>query len=154
MIEYRRGNIFTSGAAALVSPVNCIGVMGKGLALEFKKRFPMMFEEYRQRCAGVYGFGAGKIMPIIIHGTSTIVINFSTKKHWKDNSRLEWVDAGLKELHNYLAARVMRKENYKFSVAIPPLGCGLGGLKWEEVKLLIEKHLGNLEGVTVMVYEP
>lgn len=126
MIKYVSGNIFDSKATALVNPVNCVGVMGRGLALEFKKRYPENFRIYAEACA------RGEVRPGRILVVPP-VINFPTKRHWREPSRLEDITAGLQALRSVLGD----------SVAIPPLGCGLGGLPWPQVRNEIEKILSD-----------
>jgi len=148
-IRYVRGDLFRSGTEALVNPVNIVGVMGKGLALQFRERFPGLYEAYRKACAR----GEVRIGQVLVYdrGPSThprCILNFPTKAHWKDPSRLEYVRAGLVDL-----VRVIREYRIR-SIAVPALGAGLGGLDWKEVRPLIEEALAPLEGVEVLVYEP
>lgn len=117
-------SIFDSHAEYLVNPVNCVGVMGKGLALEFKKRFPDVFQTYAEACR------AGKIVPGRVQVVGRVV-NFPTKRHWRDKSRMLDVAEGLIDLVCELRARGAE------SVAIPALGCGEGGLSWMAVKRMI-----------------
>lgn len=139
-ITTKRGSIFDSTAQVLVCPVNCVGVMDKGLALEFKKRYPKECEYYAYACkhgililGGEYTFG--RIMFV------------ATKGHWKDPSELEWVNSCL------INIRYEAKTNKK-SIAIPQLGCGCGGLDWADLWPLYEKHLGNLEAtIEVWIHE-
>ena len=152
MIHYiNRKNFFDSKADALVNPVNCKGTMGKGIAKEFKERFPESFLPYKGAC------DTGKLKPgilLLVRSTGQpdlfmlkkpAVILFPTKKHWKDKSRLVWIKRGL----------IYLKKNYRQwglkSIAMPQLGCGLGGLKWEQVKSLIEKFFKS-EPVKVEIY--
>ena len=149
MITFQRGDIFMDDAEALVNPVNCVGVMGKGLALQFKQRFPENFNQYAQACR------QGAVMPgsLNIHeetgsGTPRYLINFPTKRHWRDQSRLEDIREGLQAL-----AREIRGRHIA-SVAAPALGSGLGGLDWKDVRHEIQQELAGLEGVRITVYEP
>lgn len=151
MIEYIEDkNIFESGADALVNPVNCVGYMGKGLALEFKKRFPEYFPPYKAACEARKlrpgkPFYLRMIMQPDLLGVKQAVIMFPTKDHWKEKSRIEWIDDGLAYLQsNYRLWRLG-------SIAMPQVGCGLGGLAWEEVKPLIHKYFQD-EPVKVEVY--
>lgn len=119
--------------------------MGKGVALEFKKRFPAMFSDYQKRCAGkVVHPGA----PYLWEDDAAVVLNFPTKDHWKRDSKLEYIEAGLKWL----------AESYQdlgiHTIAMPPLGCGNGGLNWHEVKLLMKQYLADIPDLEVFVYEP
>ena len=144
MITYKSGNLLHSSAQVLTNTVNCVGVMGKGIALQFKNSFPEMFEDYKMKCEkGEVKLGE----PYLWDNGQVQILNFPTKGHWKENSRLEDIEAGLK----YLAA------NYEKmginSISLPPLGCGNGGLNWKDVKNLINKYLGPLELLDVYVYE-
>ena len=148
-IEYSDGDIFESGCQALVCPVNCVGVMGAGLALEFKKRWPSYFRDYKDLCDNVRIFpGSVRLHYAIMPGK--VIVSFPTKEHWKDKSQLWVIEQGLRSL---LAAAVAARVAVLKSIAVPALGCGLGGLKWEEVKPLIEKYLGDLD-CRVVVFPP
>jgi O-acetyl-ADP-ribose deacetylase (regulator of RNase III) len=123
--------------------------MGKGLALQFKKAFPGMFRDYVRACR------AGEVAPGRIHVVETrrphgpkFVMNFPTKRHWRDSSRMEDIEAGLQALVNEVERRGIR------SLAVPALGSGLGGLPWPEVRLRIERAFRATEGVRVLVFEP
>ncbi len=149
MIEYRTGNILAEEVDALVNTVNCVGVMGRGIALQFKKAFPENFEAYEAACR------RGEVEPgrMFVFETGSLtaprfIINFPTKRHWRGKSRLEDIRAGLGALAQEIVARGIR------SVAVPPLGSGLGGLQWDEVRPLIEAALDALAGVRVVVFEP
>ncbi|RME72876.1 MAG: Appr-1-p processing protein [Planctomycetota bacterium] len=149
MIEYTRGNILDSDAEALVNTVNCVGIMGRGIALQFKKAFPANFKAYAAACR------RGEVRPgrLFVHetgrpGPPRYIINFPTKRHWRSKSRLEDIEAGLQAL-----ARVVRERAIR-SIALPPLGCGLGGLSWREVRQRMESALEALQGVRIVVYEP
>jgi len=152
MIQRGTGNLLRAPADALVNTVNCVGVMGKGIALQFKKAWPAMFQAY-QRAAK-----AGDIQIGHMHVYETgqlvgprLIINFPTKRHWRSPSRLEDIQAGLSDL-----IRVLREYDVR-SVAIPPLGAGLGGLDWRDVRPLIVGALGGLAeegGVDVWLWEP
>ena len=131
MIAYCCGDIFESEAAAIVNPVNCVGIMGKGLALEFRKRFPNNFSIYWEVCRR-RELDTGQVL--IVRERGLDIVNFPTKKHWRDPSRLEYIDAGLQTLLREMLARDIP------SVAVPPLGCGLGGLRKKDVLPLLEKH--------------
>lgn len=164
-IELVNGDMFTSGAEALVNPVNCVGVMGAGLALHFKLRFPENFDNYVKVCKGrgmspgkllvsdcqksrVVSAPWGSILPSHDSGHARYIVNFPTKRHWKDKSRLDDVAAGLDALVQFV-----RTESVK-SIAIPPLGCGLGGLDWRDVRPLVEEAAKSLPDVKVQVYVP
>lgn len=145
MIEYRKGNIFESGAYALVNPVNCVGIMGKGLALQFKNQFPENFKLYKQLC-DEGGLQPGKLL--LVEESDHLIINFPTKRHWKDKSLIEDIDTGLK----VLAQQIIKKKIQ--SIAIPALGCGLGGLEWDQIKTLLNLYLHNIEDIQIIIYEP
>ncbi len=145
MLIIRDGNIFFSPCKALVNPVNCVGVMGKGLALDFKSRYPDMFLEYQEKCSN------GELRPGILHfwesDNGEIVVNFPTKKHWRGNSRMRYVETGLDYfLANYEAQGIE-------SIAFPALGCGNGGLSWNAVEKLMIKKLSNLP-IEIEIYRP
>lgn len=145
MINYIRGNIFDSDAEALVNPVNCVGVMGRGLALEFKRKFPDNFAFYHEQCRlGEVVIGR---MAVFDHGEKPkYIINFPTKEHWGNNSKLSYIEKGLDGLC------LTVNEFYIRSIALPMLGCGLGGLNWDEVRPVMENHLSALDKVDVCVY--
>lgn len=145
MVTFVKGDIFKSPSQVLTSAVNCVGVMGKGVALEFKNRYPQMFCDYKMKCEQ----GSVKLgQPYLWEDDSAQVFNFPTKRHWRDNSLLQDIDDGLK----YLAASYEKMGIQ--SIAMPALGCGLGGLSWSEVRPLIVKHLGAIPDLDVYVYEP
>ena len=136
-------------AEALVNTVNCVGHMGKGIALQFKKAFPDNFKAYASACK------AGNVRPgeMFIFDTNAIwnpkyIINFPTKRHWRGKSRIEDIKSGLKAL-----IKELQERNIK-SVAVPPLGCGLGGLDWKTVRTLITKAFEELPDISVVLYEP
>lgn len=139
----------TAEAEALVNTVNCVGVMGRGIALQFKKAFPENFKEYQAACKRQeVQPGRMFISERVGLGLPRYIVNFPTKRHWKGKSRMEDIETGLVAL----AADIQRLGIT--SIAVPPLGAGLGGLDWEQVRQRIETTLGALEDVTVMVYEP
>lgn len=148
-MKYIKGNLLEAKAQALVNTVNTVGVMGKGIALQFKEAFPMNYKIYAAACKKKE-LKTGQLLIVkeqTLEGEK-IIINFPTKTEWYMKSKYEYVEEGLKEL-----AKVI--EEYKIeSIAIPPLGCGNGGLKWEKVKPMIEKYLGHLKNVNIQVYEP
>jgi len=135
MIYLREGNIFESGAQALVNPVNTDGVMGKGLALEFKNRFPVNFKAYHKACKDK-SLDIGSVL--VCQEKDVYVVNFPTKRHWHEKSRYYYIQMGLHSL-----ARAIEKHRIG-SIAIPALGCGLGGLEWDPVRGLIEARLKDL----------
>ncbi len=141
---HSEGSIFDSSAQTLVNPVNCVGVMGKGLAAEFRRRYPLMHEMYQRQCA-VKALLPGQ--PVLYAGQNPWIVCFPTKQHWRDVSKLVDIDVGLA----VLAEQVVRWE--VLSLAVPALGCGLGGLGWTDVWALIRKHLEPLS-IPVDVYMP
>jgi len=149
MIELRQGDILKAKADILVNTVNCVGAMGRGIALQFKKAFPEVFKAYEVVCK------RGELKPgmVLVHDLNRLeqphyVVNLPTKKHWRGKSRMEYVESGLKAL----VAEVRRRG--VTSVAVPPLGCGLGGLNWEFVRPLIERAFEELPDVHVLLFEP
>jgi O-acetyl-ADP-ribose deacetylase (regulator of RNase III) len=146
-ITYTTGNLLNSDCEVLVNTVNCVGVMGKGIALQFKQYFgDEIMVDYKQACMN-RTLRPGFPQFIRIFGSKTYaVINFPTKDHWRNPSKIEWIDTGLQSLATIIINREIK------SIAIPRLGCGLGGLDWQQVKLLIEKHLSSLE-CKIVVYE-
>jgi O-acetyl-ADP-ribose deacetylase (regulator of RNase III) len=145
MIRFLQGNLFESRAEALVNTVNCVGVMGKGIAYQFKRAYPEMHSDYVRRCkAGEVRLG--EVSSFRERGK--LVVNFPTKSHWRSSSNLKDIRTGLRALRTFLVANEIK------SIAIPPLGCGNGGLAWSDVKELIELELGELDGVDVEVYTP
>jgi O-acetyl-ADP-ribose deacetylase (regulator of RNase III) len=149
MIEIRQGNLLTEPAEALVNTVNCVGVMGKGIALQFKQAFPDVFKQYKKTCdAGEVQ--PGKMFTVLTGGflEPQYIINFPTKRHWKGASRLDDVRSGL-------VALVAEVERLGIkSIAIPPLGCGNGGLDWAVVKPMIIETFVDLPHVQVLLFEP
>ena len=149
MIKYITGDIMASPAEAIVNTVNTVGVMGKGIALQFKEAFPANFAIYAEACR------KGELVPgkLLVTkernaaGNEKIIINFPTKKHWRYSSRYEYIESGLASL-----VEAIRANNIK-SIAIPPLGCGNGGLNWDIVKKMIESALSDVD-IDVNVYEP
>lgn len=142
-------DLFSSGADALVNPVNTVGVMGKGLALSFKKRFPENFRFYANYCQQGL-LSAGEVYAYFGDGIkSPIILNAATKGHWKNPSRLEYVESCLVNIRGILLDKIQPIR----SIAVPALGCGEGGLAWEDVRPLIEQHLGGLT-ISVLVYKP
>jgi O-acetyl-ADP-ribose deacetylase (regulator of RNase III) len=147
-MEFVTGNLLEADAEALVNTVNTKGVMGKGVALQFKRAFPENYKAYRAACAAgrvqlgrMFVFDSGRME------RPRYIINFPTKDHWRSRSRLTDIDAGLEDLRRVLTELQIE------SVALPPLGCGLGGLHWADVRPRIEGALGTLP-VGVLVYEP
>lgn len=149
MIKFTRGDILQADVEAIVNTVNCVGVMGRGIALQFKKAWPENFKAYAAACKN------NEVQPgkMFVFATQQLanpryIINFPTKRHWRGASRMEDIDSGLEAL----AAAI--REKHIQSIAIPPLGCGLGGLDWNQVKQKIEQSLSALPDVYVLIYEP
>jgi len=144
-----RGNILKADAEALVNPVNCAGSMGKGLALQFKKAFPENFKAYELACKN-RNMRLGKVLVFETGYTfkPKYIINFPTKRHWQDRSRLEDIEIGLQSLVDEVIARRIK------TIAVPPLGCGLGGLSWETVRPMVEKAFSQFPNVKVFLFEP
>lgn len=145
-------DLFASGAQILVNAVNTRGVMGAGLARQFKQRYPTMFAVYRDRCQlGLVRIGAIDVHVVESESSSRVIIaNFPTKEHWRDPSKLQWIESGL------VALRQVIVETEARSIAVPPLGCGLGGLDWSEVSDRIVRSLTSVAeaGVDVLVHPP
>ena len=149
MIEFKKGDIFAEDAEALVNTVNCVGVMGHGVALQFKKAFPENFVAYAKACdrkevrpGRMFVFETGEL------ANPRYIINFPTKRHWRRKSRIEDIDAGLDAL-----VVAIRERNIR-SIAVPALGSGLGGLDWSAVRERIEAALRPLAEMRVVVFEP
>ena len=148
MIEYKQGDLFRAEAEAIVNTVNCVGVMGRGIALQFKKAFPQNFKAYANACKNeevqpgrMFVFETGQLT------YPHYIINFPTKRHWRDASRMQNIDSGLQALVETIGRYEIR------SIAIPPLGSGLGGLNWAEVKPRIEAALQPLTDVRIVIYD-
>lgn len=143
MIIYTKGNIFDSPAQTLANPVNTVGVMGKGLALQFKQRYPEMFQEYKEAC-DMGEMHTGHLL--IWRGQDHWVLNFPTKKNWRDPSKYDYIDYGL------FVFTLTYEEEGITSVAFPKLGCGCGGLDWEFIKPVMEDYLKDLP-IATYIYE-
>jgi O-acetyl-ADP-ribose deacetylase (regulator of RNase III) len=149
MIQFKQGNLLAEKTEALVNTVNCVGVMGKGIALQFKQAFPENFRQYEKACRG----GQVKLGEMFIVATESIfypryIINFPTKNHWRGKSQIADIQKGLKSLISEV------KKLGITSIAIPPLGCGNGGLNWADVQPLIESAFTDLPEVQVIVFTP
>lgn len=149
MVEFKTGNILDEDAEALVNTVNCVGIMGRGIALQFKNAFPENFNAYAAACrhrevqpGRMFVFETGRLT------NPRYIINFPTKRHWRGKSRMEDIDVGLKALQAVVCEKKIR------SIALPPLGSGLGGLDWHEVRPRIEAALRGFEDLRVVVFEP
>jgi len=149
MIEFKTGDILTEDAEALVNTVNCVGIMGRGVALKFKEAFPENFKAYALACrrqevlpGRMFVFETGQLT------NPRYIINFPTKRHWRGKARIEDIDKGLEALVAQVRSRRIR------SLAIPPLGAGLGGLDWAVVRPNIERAFLALPDVRIVVFEP
>jgi O-acetyl-ADP-ribose deacetylase (regulator of RNase III) len=149
MISEENGNLLDTAADALVNTVNTVGVMGKGLALQFKQAYPGNFRAYQAACRnGEVRLGRMFVYEPGTPGQPRYLVNFPTKGHWRANSRLGDIKAGLADLRQVVLDRSIT------SIAVPPLGCGNGGLNWHEVRPLIFEALGDLPDVDVLLYPP
>ncbi len=147
MIYTKSGNMFDVDADVLVNTINCVGVMGCGVALEFKKRYPNMFREYCRACK------SNEILPGTLWyfraSDHKLIVNFPTKDHWRERSRYSYISSGLKQLK-----LLVMKLSKGSSIAVPALGCGHGGLDWNVVLPLINEHLEDSEHVDIYVFQP
>ncbi len=148
-MNYITGNLLEAETQALVNTVNTVGVMGKGISLQFKEYFPLNFKIYAAACKkGEMQIGKMLVVKENTLSGEKIIINFPTKTEWFKKSQYYYIEDGLKDL-----VRVI--DEYKIqSIAIPPLGCGNGGLKWDKVKSLMDKYLGHLSNIIINIYEP
>ena len=149
MITFKQGNLLEADAEALVNTVNTVGIMGKGIALMFKECFPQNFEAYAHACK----IGDVRIGKMFVTENLTLfgpkwIINFPTKTDWRVKTKLKWVEDGLLDLVHVIREKEIR------SIAVPPLGCGNGGLRWPDVRRLITSSLEEVEGVEVVAYIP
>jgi len=149
MLEYCQGDLLTANVAALVNPVNCVGVMGKGLAFQFRQAFPANYQAYVKACrASEVQLGTMFVFVETRYEQSTTIINFPTKQHWKQESKIIDITTGLNDLIVQLTLRSIN------SIAVPALGCGYGGLAWAEVEPLIGQAFERLPAVQVKLYPP
>ena len=150
MIEYTEGDVLSAKVEALVNTVNCVGIMGRGVALQFKKAFPDNFKAYAKACK------QGEVQPgrMFVFETERLdypkyIINFPTKRHWRSRSRIADIESGLESLVDVITERDIH------SIALPPLGSGLGGLDWSEVRERIQSAMARIaDDVHVIVFEP
>lgn len=149
MIRKVRGNLLDADVQALVNTVNTVGVMGRGVALQFKRAFPQNFKAYKKVC-DEKRLTVGTVFTYDLHSLQNprYIINFPTKKHWKGKSKIEYIESGLQAL-----AQEIERLGIE-SIALPPLGCGLGGLAWDAVYRCVEQALRPLQNVDILVYEP
>lgn len=153
MVERAQGNLLEAKVEALVNTVNSVGVMGKGIALQFRQAYPENYKRYKKACEQgevvtgkmyVFDRGALNLGP----GEPRYIINFPTKQHWRGKSKMAFIEDGLTALVEEVRQRGIR------SIAIPPLGCGNGGLDWNDVRPRIEAAFAELPNVHVLLYEP
>ena len=149
MIEYKTGDLLAEDAEAIVNAVNCVGVMGRGIALQFKKAYPENFKAYAAACQ------QKEVRPgrVFVYSTGGLtnpryIINFPTKRHWRDKSHMEDIEKGLQDL-----LRVIDEKNLD-SIALPALGSGLGGLEWPDVCSRIERAFEAKQNIRVIIFEP
>jgi O-acetyl-ADP-ribose deacetylase (regulator of RNase III) len=142
MVSIVKGNIFESQSQTIVNTVNCLGFMGKGLALEYKARFPDMFISYKKVCNSKL-FSIGKLQ--LYKDKEKWILNFPTKYHYKNPSKMEYIETGLKKFVE------IYKDKGITSIAFPQLGCSNGGLDWKDVEPLMVKYLDNLD-IPVEIY--
>jgi len=147
MLRFVNGNMFDLDADVLVNTVNCVGVMGCGVALAIKQRYPEIYRRYRADCknatimpGGVYVYRAND---------DKLILQFATKDHWRQLSRLVYIQDGLDALK-----KILQQQPPGTVVAIPALGCGHGGLDWDTVKAMIESHLSDLDHLDIHVFQP
>ena len=151
-ITFKAGDLFLDDSEALVNTVNCVGVMGKGVALEFKRRWPENYKAYKKACEAKE-MRPGRMMVFELSNLfgesgTKFIVNFPTKDHWRAKSKLEYISTGLDAL-------VLDIKKYKIkSMALPPLGCGNGGLDWSVVRPLVVERLSELEDVNISIYGP
>lgn len=148
MIQVKQGNLLTETTEAVVNTVNCVGVMGKGIALQFKQAFPDNFRAYKIAC-DAKKIHPGQMFVVATHELfPKYIINFPTKRHWKGKSKIEDIESGLIALVEEVQRLEIR------SIAIPPLGCGNGGLDWTEVKPLMVQAFAEVPDIEVIIFEP
>ena len=149
MIKTEKGDLLNANTTALVNTVNTVGVMGKGIALQFKEAFPNNTKKYIEACKNKELF-PGKLLAIWdanLQLGEKLIINFPTKVHWRQPSKYEYIEKGLVALRKLIIQEKIQ------SIAIPPLGCGNGGLEWKIVKGMIYKFLEDLD-IDVILFEP
>ncbi len=149
LISFRTGDLLDEDAEALINPVNCVGVMGRGIALQFKKKYPGNFRAYVAACkrkeivpGRMFVFETGALL------YPRFIVNFPTKRHWRGKSRLRDIEDGLEDL-----ARLIRERRIR-SIAVPALGSGLGGLDWSDVRPRIEETLRGFDDLDAVIFEP
>lgn len=150
MIKETSGNLLDAKTEALINAVNTVGVMGKGIAMQFRQKFSeKYFKDYKQACySGALTTGKVHVYQLQNNTYPRYIINFPTKRHWRDPSRLEYIESGLKSL-----TETLQKLNVK-SAALPALGCGLGGLRWTDVRLMIEANFTTYVDIEILLFVP
>jgi O-acetyl-ADP-ribose deacetylase (regulator of RNase III) len=147
MVRVVYGDLFASGAEAFVNPVNCVGVMGKGIAAVFKSEFPAAFRSYKEACdRGEVRPGHMFLINLPSRPWPRLLIHFPTKRHWRDSSRIGDIDSGLVALRQTIIDQDVH------SVAMPALGCGLGGLPWNDVRRRIESALSDIADTDIYLF--
>lgn len=148
--ELRSANILRArDLTAIVNPVNCAGITGKGLAAQFAARYPEIFPPYQRACrSSILTTDQPLIIPLSQPGPPRYVVNLATKRHWQNPSRIEWINAGLGAMYQQL------QDLQIDSVGIPPLGAGLGRIPWPEVKNIIELHAARHPQVRTVIFTP
>lgn len=149
MIQESQGNLLEADVEAIVNTVNTVGVMGKGIALQFKQAFPENYKQYKAAC----GAGEVRIGEVLVHdghhlGPRRYILNFPTKRHWRGKSRIEDIQVGLDSLINVVSKCGIE------SIAIPALGCGNGGLDWADVRPMIYRAFESMPSVRVVIFPP
>jgi len=148
-MKFLQGNLLDARTEALVNTVNTVGVMGRGIALMFKEAFPKNFQAYEHACKhNEVRVGRMFVTENAVFNGPRWIINFPTKEHWRSPSKIEWITEGLQDLRRVVEELGIR------SIALPPLGSGNGGLDWRDVRSEIERTLGGLDGVEILVFEP
>ena len=148
--ELRRGDLLqATDLDAIVNPVNCVGAMGKGLAQQFKRRYPAILEPYRTACQnGELTVSQPLTVRVNAHDLPRYVVNLATKLHWRNPSKIEWIDQGLHDMYQQLEELDIN------SVGMPALGVGLGMLPWHEVKQIIDQHAAAHPEIRTVVFLP
>lgn len=148
-IVFKQGNIFDSNCDVIVNTINCVGVMGKGIALEFKKKYPKMFDDYKKRCS-LHSVRPGAPYLYLLDSNNDkhkYILNFPTKDHWRAKSKMDYVISGMQWFCNNF-----KQFDFK-SIAFPALGCGNGGLSFDDVRLIMVEYLQKLD-LDIEIYEP
>lgn len=151
MINIVQGDLFKGDYDILINTVNCVGAMGKGIAFKFKKLYPQMYKEYKNKCDARF-IEIGKMWIWFDERTKKIIINFPTKYDWRKKSEYSWIDLGLDDLYKELS-KIVDKYDKPIRVGIPALGCSNGGLDWTVVKTMIENKLKDVN-LHIDLFEP